>query len=67
MAKGLPQDGVGDWQPNTPDNRPMGYTKLLDPNAKDAPDTFNGTNVLKNFVGGRGKPSGDLGSQGRDF
>jgi hypothetical protein len=35
--------------------------------ASDAKDTMTGTNELKNWVGGSGKPEGPYGVQGRKF
>lgn len=60
-------NGVGDWQPKTPDGTKDSYMKLLGTEAKDNPDALNGTNELKNFVGKKGAQSEPLGIRGREF
>lgn len=41
--------------------------KLMSTEASDAKDTMTGTNELKAYSGGSGKPSGPLGLQGKEF
>jgi len=67
MNSVIPRDGIGDWSPKTPDKSRDTMMKLMEPDAKDAPDSINATNELKNFVGGKGAQSDPLGSKGRSF
>ena len=69
MANMAPMNGVGDWQPSTPDGTRDNYMKLLGTVAHDNPDALNGTNKLVNFVGkAMGKPNdNELGQKGRNF
>ena len=41
--------------------------KLMSTEASDAKDTMTGTNELKQWVGGSGKPPAPYGVQGRKF
>lgn len=55
---------VSNWKPSTPKNK---RTELLEPNAKDHPETFNATNSLEQWNGKGGKPKGPFGQQGKNF
>ncbi len=61
--KGIPKS-VSDWAPSTPTGK---RPELLQPNAKDNPDTFGATNALKQFKGKSGTPSGPFGKKGKNF
>jgi hypothetical protein len=50
-----------------PSNAPDSTKKLMNPNAKDDPETLTGDNPQKAWIGGRGKPSGPYGQQGKNF
>lgn len=41
--------------------------QLMSPNAKEDPETINGDNPQKAWIGGAGKPSAPFGPQGRNF
>lgn len=41
--------------------------KLMSTIAHDDPDCITGTNELKPYVGGSGKPAGPLGLKGKEF
>jgi hypothetical protein len=41
--------------------------KLMQPNAKEDPEAVSGDNPQKAWIGGRGKPSGPYGQQGKNF
>ena len=41
--------------------------KLMSPNAKDDPECMTGDNPQKAWIGGKGKPSGPFGQQGKNF
>ena len=58
---------VSNWTPSTPKSSSDAAEKLMSTEASDAKDTMTGTNELKNFVGGSGKPDGPYGVQGRKF
>lgn len=59
--------GVANWSPSVPKKSSEKAESLMSTDAKDASDTMTGTNELKNFVGGSGKPEGPYGVQGRKF
>jgi hypothetical protein len=59
--------GVANWTPSTPKSSTEKAEKLMSTEASDGKDTMTGTNELKNFVGGSGKPEGPYGVQGRKF
>jgi hypothetical protein len=41
--------------------------KLMNPNAKDDPETVSPTNEQKAWIGGSGKPQRPFGPKGRNF
>ena len=59
--------GVANWAPSTPKKSGEKADQLMSTEASDAKDTMTGTNELKNWVGGSGKPEGPYGVQGRKF
>jgi hypothetical protein len=59
--------GVSDWTPSTPKKSADSADKLMSTEASDAKDTMTGTNELKPWVGGSGKPAAPYGVQGRKF
>lgn len=65
----LPKPGasVRNWTPAGGSKESKGTTKLMGTEARDAKDTMNGSNELKEFVGKSGKPSGPFGTRGRGF
>ena len=59
---------VADWNPGPGKKRSEGKAdELMSTEASDAKDTMSGTNELKQWVGGSGKPPGPYGVQGRKF
>ena len=58
---------VSNWSPSIPSKASEKAEKLMSTEASDGKDTMTGTNELKNFVGGSGKPEGPYGVQGRKF
>jgi hypothetical protein len=58
---------VGDWSPTIPKKSSEKAEELMSTTAQDAKDTMTGTNELKQWVGGSGKPPGPYGVQGRKF
>lgn len=58
---------VANWDPGAGKGKDDKANKLMSTTASDAKDTMTGTNELKQFVGGSGKPSGELGQKGRQF
>lgn len=59
--------GTANWTPSVPKKSSDAAEKLMSTEASDAKDTMTGTNELKGFVGGSGKPEGPFGVQGRKF
>jgi hypothetical protein len=59
--------GVANWAPSTPKKSSEKADQLMSTEATDAKDTMTGTNELKGWVGGSGKPEGPYGVQGRKF
>ena len=57
----------GDWTPTTPKKSSEKADQLMATEAFDAKDTMTGTNVLKEWTGGSGKPPGPYGVQGKKF
>lgn len=57
----------GDWVPEVPKKSQDKAEKLMSTEASDAKDTMTGTNVLKQWIGGSGKPPAPYGVQGREF
>ncbi len=59
---------VSDWDPGAGTGADAGkQAKLMGTTAKDASDTMTGTNELKAYEGGKGHPSGDFGTKGKQF
>jgi hypothetical protein len=58
---------VSNWTPSTPKKGSERAEQLMDTEAKDAKDTMTGTNELKQWVGGSGKPPEPYGVRGRKF
>jgi hypothetical protein len=61
------KSGVASWSPSTPKKGADRAEQLMSTEASDAKDTMTGTNELKQWVGGSGKPEGPYGVQGRKF
>jgi hypothetical protein len=59
--------GVGDWSPTIPKKSSEQAEGLMGVTAQDAKDTMTGTNELKQWVAGSGKPDAPYGVQGRKF
>jgi len=59
--------GVSNWTPSTPKKSSDKADSLMSTEASDAKDTMTGTNELKGWVGGSGKPDAPYGVQGRKF
>jgi hypothetical protein len=57
----------GDWTPDVPKKSQEKAEQLMSTEASDAKDTLAGTNVLKQWVGGSGKPPAPYGVRGREF
>lgn len=58
----------GNWDPGAGPKESSGRVdELMATTAKDAPDTCNADNELKQFTGKSGKPPGMLGSKGKEF
>lgn len=54
-----------------PDHGPLSAvdvkdTRMLEPGARETPDTVNGDNPSKEYVTGSGKPGAPLGNKGRN-
>jgi hypothetical protein len=60
------KSGLSKWDPGAGKSK-SDNSKLFTTTAKDAPDTMDGTNELKPFVGKSGKPPAPYGIQGREF
>jgi hypothetical protein len=59
---------VGDWNPGPGKGRDQGKAnELMSTEARDAKDTMTGTNELKQWTGGSGKPPAPYGVQGKKF
>lgn len=59
---------VSGWNPGSGKGKNQGsIDKLMSTEAKDHPDSINGTNELKAFSGKAKKPSGPFGIQGKEF
>jgi hypothetical protein len=50
-----------------PSNTASNTKKLMSPNAKDDPETITADNPQKAWIGGKGKPTGPFGQQGKNF
>jgi hypothetical protein len=61
------KSGVSNWVPSVPKKGTERAEQLMSTEAQDAKDTMTGTNELKAWVGGSGKPDGPYGVQGRKF
>jgi hypothetical protein len=59
--------GLDNWSPSSGSTSTSQNRGLLATEAKDNPDSINGTNELKRFQGKAKKPSGPLGAQGQEF
>lgn len=57
---------VSGWNPG-PGPKEKSADKLMSTEASDAKDTMTGTNELKPFLGGSGKPPGPFGQKGTEF
>jgi hypothetical protein len=57
----------GDWTPDVPKKSQEKAEQLMSTEASDAKDTLAGTNVLKQWIGGSGKPPAPYGVRGREF
>lgn len=55
---------VSDWMPKKPTSK---NEALLEPNAKDNPDSLTPESPFKQSVGKAGKPPGPYGKAGREF
>lgn len=55
---------VSDWMPKKPTKT---NSSLMEPNAKDNPDSLTPESQYKQALGGTGKPKGPFGKQGREF
>lgn len=62
-----PTGSVANWNPGAGSTTPTKNSALMNTEAKDNKDSINATNELKEFVGGKGKPSGPYGLQGKEF
>lgn len=60
----VPKDGVSNWMPAKPTKTNQ---SLMEPNAKDNPDSLTPASPYKQALGGNGKPKGPFGKQGREF
>lgn len=59
---------VSDWNPGPgPKKSDARVDQLMSTEASDAKDTVTGTNELKQWIGGSGKPSAPYGVQGKKF
>jgi hypothetical protein len=61
------KEGVSDWVPSTPKKSSDKADQLMSTEASDAKDTMTGTNELKEWRAGSGKPPGPYGSAGHKF
>jgi hypothetical protein len=61
------KSGVSDWSPGTPKKSSERAEQLMSTEASDAKDTMTGTNELKEFRAGSGKPPEPYGSAGHKF
>jgi len=57
----------GDWVPDVPKKSQEKAEQLMSTTASDAKDTMTGTNALKQWIGGSGKPDTPYGVKGREF
>ena len=55
---------VANWDPKKPTKSNQ---SLMEPNAKDNPDTLTPSNMHKQAVGKSGKPGGPFGKAAREF
>lgn len=55
---------IANAQPSKPTKK---MSSLLEPNAKDGPESVSAENPLKQAIGGSGKPKAPFGKQGREF
>ena len=64
----LPSYGsrVSNWTPSAP-KKSSDSDKLMSTEASDGKDTMTGSNELRQWVGGSGKPEAPYGVQGRKF
>lgn len=70
MGNSLPKESASNWDPGKGATIEQGnavLNKLMNTEASDAKDTMTGTNELKQYSGGSGKPSGPFGVQGKEF
>jgi hypothetical protein len=58
---------VSDWTPNVPKKSSEKAEDLMSTEARDAKDTMTGTNELREWRAGSGKPPGPYGSTGHKF
>jgi hypothetical protein len=58
---------VSNWTPSTPKKSSDSSDKLMSTEASDGKDTMTGSNELRQWVGGSGKPEAPYGVQGRKF
>jgi hypothetical protein len=61
------KEGVSDWVPSVPKKSSERAEQLMATEASDAKDTMTGTNELKEWRSGSGKPPGPFGSAGHKF
>jgi hypothetical protein len=62
------KQGASDWDPGPgPKKSDTRADQLMATEAEDAKDTVTGTNVLKQWEGGSGKPPTPYGSAGKKF
>ena len=67
MANEKYTKSYGDWNPGPGKKSNDKADQLMATEASDAKDTMTGTNELKQWVGGSGKPPAPYGVQGRKF
>jgi hypothetical protein len=56
-------DSVSNWMPKKPTKT---NASLMEPNAKDNPDSLTPESPYKQALGGSGKPKGPFGKKGRE-
>lgn len=56
---------VSDWDPPKP-SKTLAQSQVLQPNAKDNPDSLVPNNPFRQALGGSGKPAGPFGKRGRE-
>jgi hypothetical protein len=66
MAKDY-KSGVSEWSPSIPKKSSEKAEQLMSTEASDAKDTMTGTNELKEWRAGSGKPPEPYGSAGHKF